>query len=74
MGSDFVKWFIVENYLDIDSMKEPLNATDEQLSGVYDLKPNQQNLLDMKNAFLLEMINLHVITYDDAVELGYTIE
>lgn len=73
MGSDFVEWFN-ENYLDIDSMKAPLNHTDEQLSGIYDLNPNQQNLLDMKNAVLLEMIKLHVITYDDAVELGYTIE
>ncbi len=74
MGSDFVEWFIDENYLDINSMKGPLNATDEQLSGVYDLKPNQKNLLDMKNAILLEMIKLHVITYDDGVELGYTNE
>lgn len=72
MGSDFVNWFIDENYLDIDSMKEPLNDVNDRV--VSDLQGNQQNLAIMRNAVLLEMINLHIIEYDDAVELGYTSE
>lgn len=72
MGSDFVNWFIDESYLDIDSMKEPLNDVNDRV--VSDLQGNQQNLAIMRNAVLLEMINLHIIRYDDAVELGYTNE